>query len=186
MTGERSLGDFDGPRLISARRFPDSRGYFQVSWNDDLLTQNGIETEFVQDNFARSRKGVVRGLHYQNPCAQGKLVSVLEGEIIDVIVDLRADSPTEGDWAAVQLSADIPEVLWVPKGFAHGYQALSDDTLVMYKVDAPYRPDQEISVSPTDPALAITWPVTEIILNDKDRAGLSLADAPRWTEEVGS
>lgn len=182
--GAVPLEDLDGPRLVPIPRFADLRGHFQVSWNAQILAKCGIDTEFVQDNFAQSRRGVLRGMHYQSPGAQGKLVSVLVGEIFDVVIDVRVGSRTEGNWTAVTLNAERAESLWVPKGFAHGYQSLTDGSLVMYKVDAPYRPEQEISITPVDPVLGIDWPISDMILNDKDRAGLPLADAPRWTQET--
>lgn len=166
-----------GPALIALPYFPDKRGSFQVSWNDDLLASINPPPKFCQDNLATSHQGVVRGLHFQAPQAQAKFITVMIGEIFDVILDLRKDSPTFGYWSNINLSANRAEGLWIPKGFAHGYQSLSPQTIVAYKVDAPYRPDHEYSLDPMDHSLGVAWPEQPRILSKKDQQGISLQQA---------
>ena len=156
----------------------DARGFFFESYNRRALAAAGIDAEFVQDNHSRSRRGVLRGLHYQIQHAQGKLVRVAEGEVFDVAVDLRRSSPTFGKWVGANLSGSSHRMLWIPPGFAHGYLVLSEHAIMLYKVTDYYAPEHERTVLWSDPALAIRWPLEgEPIVSDKDRRGVSFASA---------
>lgn len=155
--------------LITPRIFEDERGYFFESYKQGEFAQNGINVNFVQENRSRSKKGVVRGLHFQKPPhAQDKLVSVTRGEIIDFAVDVRKGSPTFGKWVSARLSEDNHQLLYIPKGFAHGFVALSDVTDMQYKVSDVYDAASEGGVIWNDPDLGIDWSVTEPILSQKD------------------
>jgi len=166
--------------LIKPRVFEDERGFFFESFNKhDWLDATGIECDFVQDNHSRSTKGVLRGLHYQlPPAAQGKLVRVLFGEIFDVAVDIRKNSPNFGKWVGQRLSAENKLQMWVPEGFAHGFLVLSDTAEVHYKATDYYAPEAERSIIWNDPALAICWPgECTSILSEKDAQAPGLAAA---------
>ena len=157
--------------VITPRVFEDSRGYFFEAYNQAKFHENGIEYQFIQDNQSFSKRGVIRGLHLQiNPFAQAKLVRVLEGEILDVAVDLRKNSPTYGQHFSVLLSAENKKQLMVPHGFAHGFSVLSETASVMYKVDQLYHKESERGIRFDDPTLAIDWQLNkdEIIVSDKD------------------
>lgn len=157
--------------VITPRVFEDSRGYFFEAYNQAKFHENGIEYQFIQDNQSFSKRGVIRGLHLQiNPFAQAKLVRVLEGEILDVAVDLRKKSPTYGQHFSVLLSAENKKQLMVPHGFAHGFSVLSETASVMYKVDQLYHKESERGIRFDDPTLAIDWQLNEdeIIVSDKD------------------
>lgn len=167
-----------GTRLIEPRAFGDERGFFLETWRELDYRQLGIDTAFVQDNAAFSRRGVLRGMHYQLPRPQGKLVSVLYGEVFDVVVDLRAGSPTFGQWEGHILSASNHRQLWIPAGFAHGYQVVSENALFAYKCTEYYDSECEALLSWCDPAIAIQWPIAEAIVSAKDQAAPSLADIP--------
>lgn len=171
-------GKLDGLCLIRPRRFDDTRGWFFESWNEARYCQAGILPRFVQDNFSWSVRGVLRGLHFQNPNAQGKLVVVLLGEVWDVVVDLRRSSPTFGRWQGIRLRSDDPLQLYVPPGFAHGFVVLSDAALFHYKCTAAYSPKDERSVRWDDPDLAIGWPVRDPVLSPKDASAPLLRDVP--------
>ena len=168
-----------GVWLIEPKVFRDDRGYFYESWNEDRFRDNGIATAFVQDNVSLSRQGVLRGLHYQNPTPQAKLVSVLQGAVFDVAVDLRLGSPTFGQWLGVEISAANQRQLYIPEGFAHGFVVLSEETIFSYKCSDYYSPSHERSLRWDDPALAIEWPVGEPILSPKDAAAPLLSETPR-------
>jgi len=172
--------DIDSLVLVTPRRIADHRGFFSEAFRADLLAANGIDATFVQDNHARSAaRGVLRGLHFQvPPRAQGKLVRVTRGSILDVCVDIRDRSPTFGRHVAVELSAANWRQIWVPAGFAHGYVTLEADTEVLYKTTDYYAPQHERSLAWNDPALAIDWrlPHGEVTLSEKDRAQPRLAD----------
>jgi len=159
--------------------FADERGFFFESFNHKRFAETvGRAVTFVQDNHAQSRKGVIRGLHYQINQAQDKLLRVVRGEVYDVAVDLRRSSPTFGRWVGVALSAQNKKQLWVPKGFAHGYLALSEATELLYKVTDYYAPAHERCLLWNDPAVQIDWPLeAEPILSAKDRLGLTLDQA---------
>jgi dTDP-4-dehydrorhamnose 3,5-epimerase len=167
--------------LITPKRHGDARGWFAETWSARQLSAAGVDTNFVQDNQAfNARKGTLRGLHFQKaPHAQGKLVRVVKGAIFDVAVDVRAGSPTYGQWAGATLTADAGEQLWVPRGFAHGYVTLTDDTELFYKVDGDYAPQLEGGVIWNDPDLAIAWPLDgEPVLSEKDKLLPRLKDMP--------
>ncbi len=157
--------------LVTASAFEDARGVFLEHYRRSVFAAHGIPDEFVQDNLSRSRQGVLRGLHYQRPPrAQGKLVSVLRGEIFDVAVDLRRGSPTWGRWVAVVLSDRAHQALYVPPGFAHGFCVLSTDADVFYKVTQEYAPELDAGIRWDDPDLAIPWPVAVPVVSARDAA----------------
>jgi dTDP-4-dehydrorhamnose 3,5-epimerase len=162
--------------LIRPNVFGDRRGTFYESWHEARFREHGLPQRWVQDNVAFSRHGVLRGLHFQDPHPQGKLVTVLAGEIYDVAVDVRRASPTFGRWCAVTLSAADARQLFVPAGFAHGYVVLSDEAIVGYKCTTPYQPDCEHALQWDDPELAIVWPIAEPVLSAKDAAAMSFAE----------
>ena len=161
--------------LLEPRVFSDDRGRFLELWRRESFA--GVSSQpFVQDNLSVSRRGTVRGLHFQHPRGQGKLVGVLSGAAWDVAVDVRRGSPTFGQWAAVELSAENGHQLWIPTGFAHGFQALRDETAFWYKCTDVYQPDYERTVHWADPVLAITWPlVADALVSPKDAAAPRLS-----------
>ena len=164
-------GTLEGSWLLTPKVHADSRGQFVESFQKDVFAkQTGLSIDFIQDNEVVSEHGVVRGLHLQKaPHAQGKLIRVVQGQIYDVAVDLRADSSTYGKWFGVELSADNQIQLFLPKGFAHGYSVLSERAIVQYKVDAPYNPQAESGIRFDDPELGIDWQVDNPKLSDKDQ-----------------
>lgn len=167
-----------GPLIIEPKVFGDDRGFFMESWNAAAFAEAGLDLAFVQDNHSRSQKGVLRGMHFQNPGPQGKLVRVVRGAVFDAVVDLRRSSPTFGQWTGVILSAENKRMFWVPEGFAHGFLTLEDDTDFLYKCSAPYAPQHEASLAWDDPDVGIAWPLEGIEpkLSAKDAAGVRLAD----------
>ena len=169
-----------GVVIIEPQVFGDQRGFFMETWNAGAFANAGLDLTFAQDNHSRSQKGVLRGLHFQNPGPQGKLVRVTRGAVFDVAVDLRAASPTFGKWVGVELSAENKRMLWVAEGFAHGFLTLEDDTDFLYKCTAPYLPETEHALAWNDPAVGIDWPLAghDPIISARDAAGLSLADVP--------
>lgn len=172
---------------LTPKKFGDHRGFFSETWNRRAFVEaTGIDAEFVQDNHSLSaEKGVLRGLHFQSPPhAQGKLVRVSRGAILDVAVDIRVGSPTFGRHVAAELSAENWCQLWVPPGFAHGFCTLEPDTEVQYKVTGYYAPDNDHGLAFDDPDLAIAWPVApaDAILSDKDRRHPRLRDLPAYFE----
>ena len=171
--------DIPGLRLIEPKRFGDARGWFAEVWQDSRYREAGIRETFVQDNLARSAKGVLRGLHAQEPHAQGKLVQVFSGAVFDVAVDLRVGSPTFGRSQGVVLDGDTGLQFYVPPGFLHGYYVLSESALFGYKTTDIYSPASEFAVRWDDPTIAIDWPLDGApVLSDKDRAAPLLADVP--------
>ena len=166
----------EGVLLIKPDVFGDSRGYFQESWNERRYAELGFEHQFVQDNLSLSRKGILRGLHLQNPNPQGKLVYVLRGEVFDVAVDVRVGSPSFGQWFGAVLSEDNHYQLYVPEGFAHGFCVTSDEALFAYKCTDFYSPTHELSIAWDDPQIGIEWPVESPQLSAKDKEGLRLRD----------
>jgi dTDP-4-dehydrorhamnose 3,5-epimerase len=165
--------------LLEPRVFEDTRGFFFESFNARAFTQaTGLSPVFVQDNHSRSSHNVVRGLHYQLACPQGKLVRAIVGEIYDVAVDVRPSSPTFGQWTAALLSATNRRQLWIPEGFAHGFVAISEVAEVLYKTTDFWYPEHERCILWRDPSLGIHWPLTgEAIVSPKDAAGALLSDA---------
>lgn len=168
-----------GVVIIEPRVFEDSRGYFLETWNEGRYTEAGLPGPFVQDNLSFSRRGVLRGLHYQNPDGQGKLVYVPYGEVFDVAVDIRIGSPTFGQWLGVQLSAENRRQLYIPEGFAHGFLVTSDNAWFAYKCTRLYDPSAEGGVLWNDPDIGIDWPDAEPILSGRDRAFPRLSDIIR-------
>lgn len=188
---------FPDVRLRKLNAYHDSRGYFletyrqaQACWHTgtvlpDAKSSKAVATEttkraantavvFVQDNLSKSKQGVLRGLHYQQKNPQGKLVQVLDGNIYDVVVDVRCQSPTFGRWQGFQLSSQQPQQLWVPPGFAHGFLVLSKSALVLYKCTAYYHADDEVCLAWNDPDVGISWPTSRPTLSHKDQQALSL------------
>jgi len=164
--------------LIEPKAFEDERGFFMETYHQEDFKRAGIAEVFVQDNHSRSQKGVLRGLHFQkDPMAQGKLVRCVRGAIFDVAVDLRKGSPTSSKWVGVVLSETNRLILWIPKGFAHGYVALEDSTEVLYKTDNPYSPSHERGIIWNDPQLGIKWPVDEPTVSKKDAQYPNFKDA---------
>ena len=168
----------DGLLLIEPDVFGDPRGYFLETWNRRRYAEAGLDVDFVQDNLSLSRRGILRGLHFQNPNAQGKLVMVLEGEVFDVAVDLRRSSNTFGRWEGVRLSGENKRQLYVPPGFAHGFQVVSEAALFLYKCTAAYSPSDERGIRWDDPELAISWPIPDPVLSGKDAKAPLLRDLP--------
>jgi dTDP-4-dehydrorhamnose 3,5-epimerase len=170
-----------GVLLLEPRVFGDDRGFFLESYNRRTFTELGIEEEFVQDNHSFSEKNVVRGLHFQIQQPQGKLVRVITGEILDVVLDMRRTSPTFGRWEAFRLSGENKRMVWVPRGFAHGFRVVSATTHVVYKTTDFYAPEHERSVLWNDPALKINWELDGTpIISGKDQRGVPFAEAEKF------
>ena len=164
--------------LLEPKVFEDSRGFFLESYNKRAFNEaTGLRIEFVQDNHSRSSRNVLRGLHYQIPHAQGKLVRVTHGEIWDVVVDLRKNSLTFGKWTGFALSAASKRIAWVPHGFAHGFVVTSDSAEVQYKTTDYYSPKDERVLLWNDSDLAIAWPISTPVLNERDQRGIPLRRA---------
>ncbi len=164
--------EFKGLTIFEPRVFADSRGYFFESFNKQAFNQAGIVTEFVQDNESRSQRGVLRGLHYQlNPNAQAKLIRVVEGEVLDVVVDIRVGSPTYGKSFSLLVTAENKKQLFIPRGFAHGFVVLSDTCIFQYKCDNYYSKESEGGIHFNDPQLNIDWgfDLSKAIVSDKDK-----------------
>ena len=168
--------DLPGCLVLEPQVFGDDRGFFYESFNRDKLAAIGLAPEFVQGNVSSSTRGVLRGLHYQWPKPQGKLVSVLEGEVWDVAVDIRRGSPTFGRWTAAVLSAENKRHFWIPGGFAHGFVTLSERALFTYLCTATYDRDADAGIRWNDGDLAIDWPASAPLLSDKDAKAPFLAD----------
>jgi dTDP-4-dehydrorhamnose 3,5-epimerase len=162
--------------VIEPQAFGDARGFFYESYNAQKYKNAGLDLRFVQSNVSRSAQGVLRGLHYQWPNPQGKLVSVLEGEVFDVAVDIRKGSPTFGEWEGVVLSEDNKRHFWIPEGFAHGFAVLSERATFTYLCTQTYDREADAGIRWDDPALAIDWPVAEPQLSGKDAKAPLLAD----------
>jgi dTDP-4-dehydrorhamnose 3,5-epimerase len=167
-----------GVLIIEPRAFGDARGFFMETWQQERYEKIGIREKFVQDNLSYSTRGVLRGLHYQQPNTQGKLVSVVHGEVFDVAVDIRVGSPTFGQWVGVNLSGENHRQLWVPPGFAHGFCVLSDTTYFTYKCTDVYTPSAEGGIIWNDPNIGIEWPMKDIVLSEKDQVYSRLKDIP--------
>ena len=164
--------------IIDVKTYGDNRGYFMETYKESDFKAAGLDYNFVQDNQSSSRKGVLRGLHFQKTHPQAKLVRVLKGEVFDVAVDLRKNSPTYGQWVGVVLSEENKRQFMIPRGFAHGFVVMSDYAEFAYKCDDLYHPEDEGGIMWNDPAIGIEWPeVGEIILSEKDKLHPSLADS---------
>jgi dTDP-4-dehydrorhamnose 3,5-epimerase len=165
--------------IIEPRVFGDERGFFMETWQRKTFAESGIDYDFVQDNHSLSGKGILRGLHYQIKQPQGKLVRVISGEVFDVAVDIRKESPWFGKWVGVMLSAENRRQLWVPPGFAHGFYVVSDQAEFVYKCTDFYAPEYERSIIWDDPDLGITWPLDGVqpLLSGKDTAGVPFCKA---------
>jgi dTDP-4-dehydrorhamnose 3,5-epimerase len=168
-----------GVLLLEPRVLRDDRGFFFESWQLERYARAGLPDRFVQDNVAWSRRGVLRGLHYQHPVAQGKLISVLEGDVFDVAVDIRVGSPTFGRWSGATLSRDNARQLFIPAGFAHGYLVTSESAVVSYKCTDYYRAEAEGTILWCDEDVGIEWPVRPEIVSEKDRGAARLRDMAR-------
>lgn len=161
-------------KIIHSNRFYDERGFFTETYKESAYLELGIPN-FVQDNLSESSKGVIRGLHWQEvPHGQGKLVTCLTGSILDVAVDIRKNSPTFGHFVAIELSANTPRSLWIPEGFAHGFQSLEESTRVHYKVTNYWAPGSERSINVN--SISIQWPIKEMIISTKDEQAISFED----------
>lgn len=171
--------DLPGVLVFEPKVFGDARGFFMEGWNARRYAEAGLPQRFVQDNLSRSARGVLRGLHFQNPNPQGKLVSVLAGEVFDVAVDIRVGSPTFGRWTGVTLSADNKRQLYVPPDFAHGFVVTSENALFSYKCTDYYDASAEGSIIWNDPDIGIEWPVETPTLSEKDLAAPTLTGTPR-------
>ena len=166
----------DGLVLLTPAKHGDERGFFMETYRADAWAAQGVPTEFVQDNQSRSRRGTVRGMHFQTSPGQGKLVRVARGRVLDVVVDIRRDSPTFGQWESFELDDEGAQQLWIPVGFAHGFCVLSDVADFVYKVTSYFDPATESGFSFADPEVGIEWPDGELIYSERDR------DAPRLSE----
>ena len=178
MTIHFSDTSLPGVFLIEPPRFEDSRGFFMETYHEKKYAGIGIRRRFVQDNHARSRQGVLRGLHYQMNHPQAKLVYVVTGEIFDVAVDIRYGSPTFGKWVGVRLSGENRRQIFIPEGFAHGYAVLSKTADVIYKCSDLYAPEDEFGILWSDPAMGIAWPVKDPVISEKDQRLPGLKDVP--------
>ena len=177
--------EIPGVWILEPRVFTDARGYFMETWREeDFNKAIGSEVRFVQDNQSMSSRGVLRGLHFQKgDASQAKLVRVLQGTVVDVAVDLRQDSPTFGKYVMVELSDENKRQLFIPRGFAHGFQVLSETAVFTYKVDNRYAPETECSIRYDDPTIGIEWPILgdEVVLSEKDlNRAVSFADADKF------
>lgn len=170
--------DLPGVKIVEPRVFGDQRGWFMETWRRENYIEHGVGPDFVQSNTSQSARGVLRGLHYQWPEPQGKLVWVSHGRVFDVAVDIRPGSPHFGRWTGVELSAENNRQLWVPEGFAHGFQVLSDTATFSYLCTRPYRAEHDAAIAWNDPDIHVDWPLPPADLSDKDRAAPQLARVP--------
>jgi dTDP-4-dehydrorhamnose 3,5-epimerase len=170
------MSRLDGLILLTPSKHGDERGFFMETYRADAWAAQGVPTEFVQDNQSRSRRGTVRGMHFQLSPGQGKLVRVARGRVLDVVVDIRRESPTFGQWEAVELDDEGAQQLWIPVGFAHGFCVLSDVADVNYKLSNPYDPATEAGIAWDDPDVGIEWPVEDPAVSERDRTSPRLAD----------
>lgn len=180
--------DLPGVIVIEPAVFEDKRGYFMETHHRDKFAEAGITLPFVQDNHSHSSRGTLRGLHFQNPHPQGKLVRAINGTIFDVAVDIRRGSPHFGQWVGVELSSNNRKQLWVPPGFAHGLQVVSETVDVLYKCTDVYAPEEEHVIAWSDPDIGIDWPLKEPYLSDRDKAAQNLNQAsrlPNYTTPTG-
>ena len=179
--------EIPGVIIVEPDVFGDHRGFFMESWHAEKFAEAGIDAQFVQDNHSRSNQGILRGLHYQIEQPQGKLVRVLSGEVFDVAVDLRRDSPTFGKWFGMTLNDTDKKMLWVSPGFAHGFYVVSEQADFFYKCTELYAPEYERAIRWDDPDLAIDWPIAsgqEPVLAPKDAAAKSFKDAEVYEGKI--
>ena len=175
--------EIEGLAVIEPTVYRDERGYFVETYNENDMKEAGLSLRFVQDNQSMSRKGVLRGLHFQKQFPQGKLVRVLQGSVFDVAVDLRANSPTFGKWFGVELSAENMKQFYIPEGFAHGFYVMSDIAVFAYKCTDFYHPGDEGGMKWNDPEIGIEWPLDgEPLLSEKDRKWLGIRDTFHFGE----
>ena len=174
------MSRLDGLILLTPTKHGDERGFFMETFRADAWAAQGVPTEFVQDNHSRSRRGTLRGMHFQTAPGQGKLVRVARGRVLDVVVDIRRDSATFGQWDAVELDDKLGQQLWIPVGFAHGFCVLTDEADFVYKCTSYYDPATEAGFSFADPEVGIEWPDGELIYSERDR------NAPRLSEIADS
>ena len=170
--------DISGLVTLEPKVFGDARGFFLETWNLHRYREAGIDADFVQDNVSFSRRGILRGLHCQNPKPQGKLLEVLQGEVFDVAVDIRRNSRTFGKWHGLVLSSENKRQFYIPPGFAHGFAVLSETALFHYKCTEFYSPADETAIRWDDPDIGIEWPLNEPLLSERDAKGLRLRDVP--------
>ncbi len=171
--------DIEGVFIIEPKVFGDNRGYFMETYKYDDFKEAGLDMVFVQDNQSKSKKGVLRGLHFQTKHSQGKLVRVIKGEVFDVAVDIRKDSATFGKWVGVKLSDENKKQFYIPEGFAHGFAVLSEEAEFVYKCTDLYHPEFESGIAFNDPEVGIKWPIDgidEILLSEKDKKWKSLKE----------
>lgn len=161
----------DGLKVIKPRVFSDSRGFFMESFNARDAEEAGLPTSFLQDNHSQSTRGVLRGLHYQYPTWQAKLIRVVTGEIFDVAVDIRQDSATYGEWMGLVLSAENKLQMYIPEGFAHGFVVLSETADFLYKCSTLYKPSEDRCLLWNDPDIGVEWPISDPLISDKDKNG---------------
>ena len=171
--------DIPGLLVVEPKVFGDARGFFMEIWNRDRYREAGLDWNFVQDNVSLSRRGTLRGLHFQNPAPQGKLVFVLQGEVFDVAVDIRRSSSTFGRWHGLNLSAENKRQFFIPPGFAHGFAVLSETAMFAYKCTEFYTPQHELALAWNDPDIGIQWPLDHPQLSEKDARAPQLKDLPR-------
>lgn len=164
----------DGALVFEPKIFGDSRGFFMETWNYQRYKEAGLDVKFIQSNLSKSAKGVLRGLHFQNPNSQGKLVQILTGEVFDVAVDIRQGSPTFGQWHGEILSGDNNKQFYIPEGFAHGFCVLSDTAIFSYMCTNVYDAAADNSLLWNDPEIDIDWPIDNPLLSDKDKNALTL------------
>lgn len=167
-----------GVLIIEPQVFGDTRGFFMETFSQARYEQAGIKGSFVQDNLSFSSRGVLRGIHYQNPHSQGKLVSVVQGEVFDVAVDIRTGSPTFAQWVGVNLSGENHRQFWISAGFAHGFCVLSETAYFTYKCTDVYTPSAEGGIIWNDPDIAVEWPMEDVLLSEKDKVYPKLKDVP--------
>jgi len=170
--------ELDGVLIIEPDVFGDTRGFFMETYQRQRYADGGIDTDFVQDNLSYSKQGTLRGLHYQYPKGQAKLVQVIQGEVFDVVVDIRRGSPTFGRWINEYLSDENKRQLFVPDGYAHGFCVLSNTAIFHYKCSDFYAPNYERGIIWSDPAIGIKWPTKKVLLSEKDRKYRCLKDIP--------
>ena len=173
---QRMTTRLDGPVLLAPTVHGDERGFFMATYRADAWAAHGVATDFVQDNHSRSRRGTVRGIHFQTHPGQGKLVRVARGRVFDVVVDLRRDSPTFGEWEGFDLDDEHAHQLWIPVGFGHGFCVTSEEADFVYKCTSYYDAATESGIRFDDPQVGIAWPDVELLFSERDRTAPTLAE----------